>query len=560
MNHAARRAMTCATALLSMPIGSTSVAQVVVNEVHYRPSRSAVSRREDAVRLQFVELYNAGTRAVDLSGWSVASAVRFTFPDGTSIAPSEYVVVAADPGFLSEHGPSIPADVRVFGWERGDLAAGRVQLVDSAKPSGSVVDDVAYARDRSWPAKANGGGSSLELVNPSIENGSSRAWRASSAANGTPGAANSVLGEPVVVSEAPARGASAAGVREIAVTFSEEMKHVKASDLIVDGVPARTVTGSGDGPYVFGVNLAGSGKVEVALRSDVLTSRNDRVFEGDTWQYFAPTATTLSMPDGANGGPGAIAQVPISATPGDGIFGIDMTLQYAASVVEAQDVTVSGIAQTAGFALVRNLNTPGTIIISMYATQNAMVGSGEIARIQFHVLGAPGSTSNLTFSSASINEGGIPSQLDPGLFTVTCAGAANGTACNDGNACTADEACQAGACTGGVTLVVPAEITNVRFGADHSTITWDSALAAGPGTVHDVARGLVSELPVGAGPGESCPAPGSAAATTSDASTPPISNAFWYLVRGRNACGVGSYGFLGVHGVPGAERTTSTCP
>jgi hypothetical protein len=547
-------------AFLGTAIATTSSAQVVVNEVHYRPSRSAVSRGEDAARLQFVELFNAGTSAVDLSGWSVASAVRLTFPEGTSIAPSEYVVVAADPGFLGEHGPSIPAGVQVFGWERGDLAAGRVQLLDGAKPSASVVDDVAYARERSWPAKANGGGSSLELVNPSIENGSSRAWRASAAANGTPGAANSVLGEPIVVSETPARGGSAVGVREIAVTFSEEMKNVKASDLTVDGVPARTVTGSGIGPYVFGVNLAGTGNVQVALRGDVLTSRNDRAFEGDDWSYFAPPPCTLGLPHGANGGPGAIVQVPISATPGDGIFGIDMTLQYTASVVEAQDVTVSGIAQTAGFALVRNLNTPGTIIISMYATQNAMVGSGEIARIQFHVLGAPGSTSNLTFTSASINEGGIQALFDPGLFTVTCAGATNGTACNDGNACTANEACQAGACTGGVALVVPAEITNVRFGADHSTITWDSALAAGPGTVHDVARGLVSELPVGAGPGESCPAPGSAAATISDSSAPPTSNSFWYLVRGRNACGVGTYGFRGVNGAPGAQRTTSTCP
>jgi hypothetical protein len=328
----------------------------------------------------------------------------------------------------------------------------------------------------------------------------------------------------------------------------------------VDGIPAKTVTGSGAGPYVFGVNLVSSGTVDVALRGNVLTSRNDRSFAGDVWAYFAPTATTLSMPDTANGGPGAIVQVPISATPGDGIFGIDMTLQYGAAVLDAQDVTVSGIAATAGFALVRNLNTPGTIIISTYATQNALVGSGEIARIQFHVLGAPGSTSNLTFTSASINEGGIPNTLDPGLFTVTCAGAANGTPCNDASACTANEACQAGACTGGTPLVVPGEITNVRFGADHSTITWDSALAAGPGTVHDVARGLVSQLPVGAGPGENCPAPGSAAATISDSSTPPASDSYWYLVRGKNACGVGTYGFRGVHGAPGAERTTSTCP
>jgi hypothetical protein len=136
----------------------------------------------------------------------------------------------------------------------------------------------------------------------------------------------------------------------------------------------------------------------------------------------------------------------------------------------------------------------------------------------------------------------------------------NGTSCSDGNACTANESCQSGACTGGVPLQVPAEVANVAFGADHSTITWDSALAAGPGTVHDVVRGIVSELPVGGGAAESCFAPGIAAATVSDPATPPISSSYWYLVRGRNACGIGTYGFRETGGVPGAERTSNVCP
>jgi hypothetical protein len=136
----------------------------------------------------------------------------------------------------------------------------------------------------------------------------------------------------------------------------------------------------------------------------------------------------------------------------------------------------------------------------------------------------------------------------------------NGTVCDDGNSCTANEACQAGACTGGVPLQVPAEVTNVAFAADHSTITWDSALAAGPGTVHDLLRGLVSQLPVGAGVAESCLAPGTSAATASDLSAPPSGNSYWYVVRGRNACGTGTYGFRGVGGVPGAQRTSNSCP
>src|SRR6185369_4774995 len=156
-------------------------------------------------------------------------------------------------------------------------------------------------------------------------------------------------------------------------------------------------------------------------------------------------------------------QVPISVTPGDGIFGIDMTLTYAPAVLQAQSVAVSGIAASQAFALAANLGTPGTIVISEYASQNALQGSGEIARIQFQVLGAPGATSALGWTSATINENGIPVVLDPGLFTVTCVGAANGTACNDGNACTAGDQCQGGTCTGTISLQVPAEVANLRF-------------------------------------------------------------------------------------------------
>jgi hypothetical protein len=267
----------------------------------------------------------------------------------------------------------------------------------------------------------------------------------------------------------------------------------------------------------------------------------------------APLAATVSMPDNAAGGTGTVVQVPISVLPGTGILGIDMTIAYDAAVLTAQNVTVSGIAAAQGFAVVRNLNTPGVIVISEYATQDALVGSGEIASIQFLVIGPFGATSALHFSNVSINENGIPATPDDGLFTVTCTGAANGTACNDGNACTASDACQAGVCTG-APLSIPGEVTNLRLGADKATISWDPASGAGPGTVHDVVRGTTNQLPVGAG-AETCLASGIAAATASDGST-PSSSSYWYLVRGRNACGTGTYGFR----TSGAERTSSTCP
>jgi hypothetical protein len=102
----------------------------------------------------------------------------------------------------------------------------------------------------------------------------------------------------------------------------------------------------------------------------------------------------------------------------------------------------------------------------------------------------------------------------------------------------------------------PGEIANVSL-PDKTTIVWDAAtVAAGLDTVYDVARGLTEELPVGSGAAETCIELGSTDASATDLDTPEIGACFWYLVRARNSCGVGSYGTTSA----GAPRTTAVCP
>jgi N-acetylneuraminic acid mutarotase len=104
---------------------------------------------------------------------------------------------------------------------------------------------------------------------------------------------------------------------------------------------------------------------------------------------------------------------------------------------------------------------------------------------------------------------------------------------------------------------VPREATGLRLADDKLRVSWDSAApAAGSATVHDVLKGMLGEFAVGNGPGETCLAPGIPVTSTSDPSTPPAGSGFWYLVRGRNTCGAGTYGFRS----GGAERTSTACP
>ena len=240
-------------------------------------------------------------------------------------------------------------------------------------------------------------------------------------------------------------------------------------------------------------------------------------------------AAVVSLPDTAQGANGAVVDVPITVNPGTGILGIDMRITYDAAVLTAQNVVVSGPAASQGFAVVRNLNNPGVVIISEYAMQNALVGSGEteIAKISFLVVGSSGATSALTFTNISINENGIPSTPDHGLFTVSCTGP------------------------------VPPESANLQAAADDVTLTWNATAGAG---TYDVLRGVIGQWPVGAGAGEICLATAIGTTTTTDTATVPVGTGFWYLVRGRGTCGAGTYGFRGVGGAPGAERVSAACP
>jgi photosystem II stability/assembly factor-like uncharacterized protein len=93
--------------------------------------------------------------------------------------------------------------------------------------------------------------------------------------------------------------------------------------------------------------------------------------------------------------------------------------------------------------------------------------------------------------------------------------------------------------------------------AGGAALHWpDLSAAAGPGTVYDVAAGDLAALAV-AGTGEAralaCGLPLTAA---SDPTPPSLGSGFFYLVRGRNACGAGSWGTDST----GRDRGVPACP
>lgn len=133
-----------------------------------------------------------------------------------------------------------------------------------------------------------------------------------------------------------------------------------------------------------------------------------------------------------------------------------------------------------------------------------------------------------------------------------CVGQPNGTVCDDGNACTTADVCSGGTCAG-TPITAPPETQNVTVATDNVTYRWSAATYA---THYDVVRGSTGLFPVGPGGGDEVCFDNLPGTTLVDPALPAPRTGFWYLSRGENVCGIGTFGTQS----NGSARTTTTCP
>lgn len=130
---------------------------------------------------EFVEVQNVGALPLNLAGFSF-QGLTFTFPASTTLPPGAVLVLAnnANPTLFATRYPS----VSVFGYYSGSLANGgeRIALLDGNL---QTIVAVHYDDENGWPATADGGGASLEIIDPRGDPNAPANWRAS----GTPGLA-----------------------------------------------------------------------------------------------------------------------------------------------------------------------------------------------------------------------------------------------------------------------------------------------------------------------------------------------------------------------------------
>jgi spore coat protein H len=158
----------------------------VITELMYHPPEG------DAA--EFIELHNPHSTEIPLVGFYF-SGVTYVFPAESRLAPGQHLVLISDAdtnAFRSRY-----PGVAVAGVYQGRLANGgeRIALLS---PNSANVTSVTYSDRGFWPRAPDGGGPSLELLDPAGDPRDPANWRASAAAGGTPGTGRPPAGLPAI--------------------------------------------------------------------------------------------------------------------------------------------------------------------------------------------------------------------------------------------------------------------------------------------------------------------------------------------------------------------------
>ncbi len=155
---------------------------IVINEIMYNP----ISRNSDD---EFIELHNRGGSTVNLAGWRLGGGIGFTFPAGASVPGGGYIVIARNAARLISRYPNLNANNTVGNFNGGLANGGERILLAMPDPflntnnnvittnfNYVVVDEVTYRDGGRWGQWADGGGSSLELIDARSDNRLASNW------------------------------------------------------------------------------------------------------------------------------------------------------------------------------------------------------------------------------------------------------------------------------------------------------------------------------------------------------------------------------------------------
>lgn len=153
---------------------------VVINEINYNSA-------SDFDPGDWIELFNPGIDR-DLTGWEFRDSDDthvFAFPPGSRIGADDYLILAADVAAFRAHFPGVEDVLGDFDFG----LSGRGEAIRIFDRAGAIVDSLTYGNREPWPTTPDGGGGTLVLLDPGLDNALAGSW-VGAADHGTPGRPN----------------------------------------------------------------------------------------------------------------------------------------------------------------------------------------------------------------------------------------------------------------------------------------------------------------------------------------------------------------------------------
>jgi hypothetical protein len=136
--------------------------KLVITGIHYKPQNNG-----DA---EFILLSNSGHADLDVSGYNVNDAIKFTFPQNFTILQGETIMLAKNLSLIEGFN-----SLRKIQWTSGSLSNDG-EPITFKDANGNTVDFVSYLSNHPWSPLANGQGYYLHLIHDSLNNELPESW------------------------------------------------------------------------------------------------------------------------------------------------------------------------------------------------------------------------------------------------------------------------------------------------------------------------------------------------------------------------------------------------
>ena len=164
-----------------------------LTEVHYNPLPNGAT---DGDEYEFLEFKNVTATSIDLTGLTFSNGIEYSFPPAATLAPGAFWIIARNAAKFAERYPFVTLHGLYTG--KLDNSGERFALLSAG---GAPIFDFSYDDVSPWPLTADGLGSSLVPIVPSVHvtPGDPATWRSSSGIGGSPGADDPALGIPGII-------------------------------------------------------------------------------------------------------------------------------------------------------------------------------------------------------------------------------------------------------------------------------------------------------------------------------------------------------------------------